>query len=114
MARGGVLDLRQNRPIAAPIRQAPQPAAPKSPSLADSLEASAVPATSHSEAEAPVKPVAPPLPVSPLKAPVVPANDASLRPRRFWPAFWRFLVLLIVFGVLVTGGVYLYLTYVKH
>lgn len=31
--------------------------------------------------------------------------------RRFWPAFWRFLLLLVVLGLLLTGGVYLYLKY---
>jgi hypothetical protein len=34
--------------------------------------------------------------------------DAPVR-RRFWPAFWRFLVLLIILGLIVVGGVYLYL-----
>jgi hypothetical protein len=37
-------------------------------------------------------------------------NDAPPT-RKFWPAFWRFLFLLILLGVIVTGGIYLYLNY---
>jgi hypothetical protein len=31
--------------------------------------------------------------------------------RRFWSAFWRFLLLLIVLGVIVVAAVYAYVTY---
>jgi hypothetical protein len=31
--------------------------------------------------------------------------------RRFWPAFARFLALLITLGLIIVGGLYLYVTY---
>ena len=31
--------------------------------------------------------------------------------RRFWPAFGKFLLLLILLGIVIAGGFYLYMTY---
>ena len=31
--------------------------------------------------------------------------------RRFWPAFWRFLILLVVLALIICAGVYLYLKF---
>jgi hypothetical protein len=47
------------------------------------------------------------------EAEAIDADDVLADPRvqrRFWPAFARFLVLLIILGLIVAGGVYLYIT----
>ena len=40
-------------------------------------------------------------------------SEPTLPPRRFWPAFWRFLLLLVILALLVVGGVYLYINYYR-
>jgi hypothetical protein len=44
-------------------------------------------------------------------ASIQPAPSASVPKRAFWPAFIRFIVLLIVFAGLIAGAAYIYLTY---
>lgn len=60
-------------------------------------------------------PVAEPAPVAPPTRATAPAAapayyDAPTE-RRFWPAFWRFLLLLVILALIVTAGVYLYLKF---
>ncbi len=31
--------------------------------------------------------------------------------RKFWPSFFRFLLLLIILGLIISGGVFFYITY---
>ena len=107
-----VIDLRQQAansaaPAApAPVRRpAPAPAAPQ-------RAAKPVPARQVTRQAAPV--ARPTRQVAPVAAgPVSPAADQAVPQRRFWPAFWRFLVLLIVLGVVVVVGVYIYLSYIS-
>jgi len=86
----------------------------------------AKPAPRKPASPAPPKPVATPKPepkeaVAPIEEPFVmpeaTSNDfldtAPAPKRRFWPAFWRFLLLLILFGALLTGSVYVYLNYLQ-
>jgi hypothetical protein len=77
----------------------PQPAPKVAPTEPAELESAELPAP---EAEAPVAATTQPISASYLDAPPQ---------RRFWSAFWRFLLLLVIFGVLLIGGVYLYLKY---
>lgn len=46
-------------------------------------------------------------------APLAPAADLPPARGRFWSAFWRFLFLLILLGLIITGGLYFYINYFK-
>lgn len=78
------------------------------------------------EPKGPVQPQRQPQPQPPLRQPApqqqpvqqpvggAPEMDVLGAPaakRRFWPAFLRFLFLLIILGLLVAAGLYLYVTY---
>lgn len=43
-------------------------------------------------------------------APALPEGLPGGR-RRFWPAFWRFITLLIILGFIITGGIYIYVNF---
>jgi|GEM_PF-3360821 len=89
------------RPLAAPNQSAvPVAAAP------EALEPETLAKTKSSAA-----PLASVAPISPSAS--TPMSEPTLPPRRFWPAFWRFLLLLVILALLVVGGVYLYINYYR-
>jgi hypothetical protein len=51
--------------------------------------------------------------IAPITPASTPVSEPTLPPRRFWPAFWRFLLLLVILALLVIGGVYLYINYYR-
>lgn len=81
------------------VKVTPPPAAINPPADEDSLELDELEAMA---ATAPARPSNLPAPVEPLPA-----------GRRFWPAFWRFLVLLLVLAGLISGGLYIYVNYYR-
>ncbi|TAK88993.1 hypothetical protein EPO04_02710 [Patescibacteria group bacterium] len=105
-----VIDLRQHgkSAIAAPTEPTPAPAAVKKPQPE---------VKPRKEEPAPVKPPeAPPVqPIAPQPDDLVAGEAVDVvkvqsSRKRFWGAFIRFILLLIILGGLVFGGVYLYLT----
>ncbi|HSX41352.1 MAG TPA: hypothetical protein VLF21_01815 [Candidatus Saccharimonadales bacterium] len=111
--RGNTLDLSQAKP------KAPAgPAMPKRPYTPEvkaqaprvapvpthSLEvAEAIDAARAEKAQAQAQAPAP-APTAPAPAPAASPNRS-----RFWPAFMKFLGLLIIFGLIVAGGLYIYI-----
>ncbi|HUC20009.1 MAG TPA: hypothetical protein VMR98_00755, partial [Candidatus Polarisedimenticolaceae bacterium] len=98
-----------------------KPSAPKRKLLG---RRKAAPAAAET-ASAPLPP-AKPAPVAKQSKPVKPAPAPASRRQqrdetyadaafpaksRFWPAFWRFLFLLILLGLIITLGVYIYFSY---
>jgi len=117
-----VIDLRAAKPMAPETAPpAPKPTrkskVPRRPLAAPNQSAAPVKvATSDAdepETPAKTKASAPPLasvaPISPSSS----MSEPTLPPRRFWPAFWRFLLLLVILALLVVGGVYLYINYYR-
>ncbi len=113
-----VIDLRQSKPAGAV------------PPAAASLSLKVGPKAKLQTAKKPsAKPAPQPIAVQPPAAAPVRSTAAtskteqpgslpaqadyltSQNDRRFWPAFWRFLVLLVVLAVILVGGVYLYLKF---
>lgn len=118
-----VIDLRAAKPATPTIvppapKPARKPKAPRRPLAAPNQSASPVKAPTSSRAPKPETPVrvkasaAPLASVAPI-APSTPMPEPTLPPRRFWPAFWRFLLLLVILALLVVGGVYLYINYYR-
>ncbi|HUC87354.1 MAG TPA: hypothetical protein VMR75_03490 [Candidatus Saccharimonadales bacterium] len=105
-----IIDLRQSA-AAAPSQPQARKAAPKR-----LLSRKAATAPSAAAVAPPV--AVPPVDTKPLVA-TPPARSSAPQAvysdpppqRRFWPAFWRFLVLVVILGLVITGGVYLYLKY---
>lgn len=112
-----VIDLRAAKPVPSPTAPMPLPPAgigrrrPKAP-----LRPLAAPTqTLTPAADRPARTVRPkPLSTPSTAVPAIsPPPEPSLPPRRFWPAFWRFLLLLIILSLLVIGGLYLYINYYR-
>lgn len=100
-----VIDLRQQAPSEPdPIVARPKPAPKLKPVKAPKVAAAPKP----TPLEEPVEVFEPELPSS---ASSEFTSMSALPRRRFWPAFWRFLVLLVVLGLIVVIGIYLYLNY---
>jgi hypothetical protein len=106
-----VIDLRQSATAAPAKTRSVRGAVSSKPS---SSRKAAVKPVANVATGTPRPIVAPP--AAPSLPPAVtqmaqPAYSDPPPQRRFWPAFWRFLILVVVLGVVITGGVYLYLKY---
>src|SRR5665213_613759 len=102
-----IIDLRQAKPAAAaPPAVASRPARRPKPAARPLAAPTPTAAPPRPSQPAPVSVAVPDTLAAEPTVPVLP-------PRRFWPAFWRFLVLVVILGLLVVGGLYLYVNYFK-
>lgn len=112
-----VIDLRQAKPktaAGAPPASIKPPVKKEAPKKAEP-KPEPVKAVTPSKTDSPkAAPVAEPEDLGePFTAEVASALDTPARKGRFWPAFWRFLLLLILLGVILSGSIYLYLNYYR-
>lgn len=88
-----IIDLRQQPPAAGLKEAAERPAPPK---------------PKQSPQPKPVQKPAPELPPLTESIDVV---DSRVARKRFWPAFGRFLLLMLILGAIIAASLYIYLTY---
>ncbi len=115
-----VIDLRQKPSSFEPAARAggktpahrPKPPAHRHPKPATSASAAATQQHPQQPAPAARPPQKEPAAVLEDRSSAEGLADAAFPPKsRFWPAFWRFLLLLIVLGLIVILGIYLYVSY---
>ncbi len=116
MGSAHVIDLRQKAPSSepsAPVEKNAVTAKKRPHRQPQAQEALPSPVTAPVSPAAPA-PAAPAPPRPKLKqAPEAEVyTDAAFPSQsRFWPAFWRFLFLLILLGLIIALGVYIYFSY---